>query len=121
MSGFRVKRAYDDPSPQDGRRVLVDRLWPRGLSRERAALDDWAKGVAPSAHLRTWFHEAPQERKDEFAVRYADELAEPAQQQALSELRATAREETVTLLTATKDAEHSYLAVLLEQLDHPEG
>lgn len=119
MSGFRVKRAYEDPSPQDGRRYLVDRLWPRGLSRERAALDGWAKEVAPSAELRKWFHAAPEERQAEFAVRYADELGEPEQQQAISELRALAGTETVTLLTAVKNAEHSYLTVLLEQLSQP--
>jgi DNA-3-methyladenine glycosylase len=73
-----VKRVHDEPSPDDGFRVLVDRLWPRGVSKERARLDLWLKDVAPSTELRTWFHAAP-ERFDEFASRYRAELsANPA-------------------------------------------
>lgn len=114
--GFRVKRVHDDPSAEDGLRVLVDRLWPRGVSKERAQLDEWAKDVAPSNELRRWFHEAPQERGDEFAVRYTVELEGTEQRSRLDELRAQAAKQTVTLLTATKDVEHSHVQVLLRQL-----
>ena len=78
MDRVRIKRVYDAPDPADGYRVLVDRLWPRGVSRDRAALDEWAKGVAPSPALRTWWNHDPA-RMDEFARRYRAELdAEPA-------------------------------------------
>jgi uncharacterized protein YeaO (DUF488 family) len=115
--GFRVKRVYDEPSPQDGVRVLVDRLWPRGISKERAQLDEWAKDAAPSDGLRRWFHAAPVDGRDEFAERYAAELAGPEQQQRLEELRAQAAEQIVTLVTAAKDLEHSHISVLLEHLE----
>lgn len=69
-----VKRVHDEPAPEDGFRVLVDRLWPRGVSKERARLDVWLKDVSPSTELRTWFHAEP-DRFDEFAVRYREELA----------------------------------------------
>ena len=116
MSGFRIKRAYEAASEKDGQRILVDRLWPRGLSREQAKLDGWAKDVAPSTELRKWFHADPEGRRAEFDERYADELSGSTQRQAISDLQASAAKETVTLLTAVKDAEHSYLTVLLEQL-----
>ena len=115
--GFRVKRVHDDPSPQDGERVLVDRLWPRGVSKERAALDEWAKDVAPSNELRKWFHEAPDGRREEFADRYSAELDGPEQTRQLADLRARAAEHTVTLLTATRDVEHSHVQVLMEKLN----
>src|SRR6266699_929072 len=95
--GFRTKRVYDDASPQDGLRILVDRLWPRGISKERARLDAWAKDAAPSAQLRQWFHAAPMGRREEFAARYSAELEGPSQQRQLDELRAQAAEQTVTL------------------------
>lgn len=114
--GFRIKRVQEDPSPQDGLRILVDRLWPRGVRKERAQLDEWAKDVAPSNELRRWFHEAPQERQDEFADRYSAELDDAEQQSRLDELRAQAKKRTVTLLTATKDVEHSHVPVLLRHL-----
>jgi len=115
--GFRVKRVYDDPSPQDGLRILVDRLWPRGVSKERARLDGWAKDVAPSDELRRWFHAAAEEHRSEFAERYTAELEGSEQRRRLEELRAQGAEQTVTLLTATKDLEHSHVAVLLQQLE----
>ena len=115
-SGFRIKRVHDDPSPEDGLRILVDRLWPRGVSKERAQLDEWAKDVSPSDALRRWYHEDPAQRRDEFADRYAAELDGPAQRIGLEELRAQAAKHTVTLLTATKDVEHSHVQVLLQHL-----
>jgi uncharacterized protein YeaO (DUF488 family) len=114
--GFRLRRIYDDVDPDDGRRVLVDRLWPRGIATDRARLDAWAKDVAPSTELRNWFHADPDERFPEFAKRYDAELGGDAQQAAIAELRDAARHGPVTLLTAVKDPEDSYLSVLLKRL-----
>jgi uncharacterized protein YeaO (DUF488 family) len=111
-----VRRAYDERRRGDGVRVLVDRLWPRGLSRERADLDEWCKDVAPSPELRTWYAHDP-ERFAEFRRRYRAELHEPARADALDHLRALARRRNVTLLTATKSPEISEAAVLQELLD----
>jgi uncharacterized protein YeaO (DUF488 family) len=110
------RRIYEEPSPQDGKRVLVDRLWPRGVSRERARLDKWLKEVAPSTGLRHWYHHDA-ERFAEFRRRYVAELDDPQHEEAVEELRALASDGTVTLLTATKDADHSEAAVLAQWLD----
>ena len=107
----RVRRVYDEPHPDDGTRVLVDRLWPRGMSKTRARLDQWYPAVAPSTQLRTWYHHEP-ERFDEFTRRYLDELAEPERADALAHLRDLAENGPVTLLTATKAADISEAAVL---------
>jgi uncharacterized protein YeaO (DUF488 family) len=112
----RVRRAYDEPQRGDGARVLVDRLWPRGLSRERADLDEWCKDVAPSPELRKWYAHDP-ERFAEFRRRYRAELRTPARAEALDHLRALARRRNLTLLTATKAADISEAAVLAELLD----
>jgi uncharacterized protein YeaO (DUF488 family) len=112
----RVRRAYDEPQRGDGARVLVDRLWPRGLSRERADLDEWCKDVAPSPELRKWYAHDP-ERFAEFRRRYRAELRTPARAKALDHLRALARRRNLTLLTATKAADISEAAVLVELLD----
>ncbi|GIG71120.1 DUF488 domain-containing protein [Phytomonospora endophytica] len=114
--GFRVRRVYDDPAFDDGVRVLVDRLWPRGLSKDRAHIDRWPKELTPSTELRRWYHEAPADRHGEFVGRYraeldADGLAEP-----LRDLREAAAKGTVTLLTAVKDIEASHVPVLLDRL-----
>ena len=111
----RVRRAYDPPSPDDGERLLVDRLWPRGLSKDAAHLDEWVKDVAPSDELRRWYGHDPA-KFAEFRRRYAGELREPTRARALAQLNEAARRGTVTLLTATKDAAHSQAAVLAEQL-----
>lgn len=111
----RVGRAYDDPSPKDGVRVLVDRLWPRGLRKEAARLDDWEKDIAPSTELRTWYHHDPA-KFDEFRSRYLAELSGPPEQAALDRLRALAATRPVTLLTATRDVDISEAAVLAEFL-----
>lgn len=122
MSNIRLARVYDPPSAEDGRRVLVDRLWPRGISKEKAELDAWAKEVAPSTALRQWFHAATgSERDAEFAERYSAELDGAEQQAGLRALRADAGKGTVTLLTAVKDPAESYLAVLLERLERLEN
>jgi uncharacterized protein YeaO (DUF488 family) len=111
----RLRRVYDQPEPADGRRVLVDRLWPRGLSKERAALDDWLQAVAPSAELRRWYGHEPG-RFSDFRQRYQRELRGPESSAALARLRELARSGPVTLLTATRDVGHSQAAVLAELL-----
>src|SRR5581483_8585247 len=101
-----VRRAYDPPEPGDGQRVLVDRLWPRGLSKERADLTEWCKDVAPSTELRKWYGHDP-DRFAEFARRYRAELAEPEQAAALDHLKQLARNGPLTLLTAAKRSDIS--------------
>ena len=103
----RTKRVYEPPAKNDGYRVLVDRVWPRGLSRERAALDEWARELAPSAELRKWFGHKP-ERFDEFRRRYREELR--AHQDELDALRK--RKGAVTLLFGARDSEHNNAVVL---------
>ena len=116
---IRVRRVYDDPVPEDGTRVLVDRVWPRGLRKDAAHLNDWAKDVAPSSELRTWYRHDPA-KFGEFRDRYTAELAQPGPQAALGRLRALAAEGPVTLLTATKDIDISQAAVLAQLLQHSE-
>jgi len=113
---LRVARIYDDPSAADGRRILVDRLWPRGVSKEKAKLDDWCKEVAPSDDLRRWYGHKP-ERFEEFATRYRAELKQGERAEALSRIADEARSGTVTLLTATKEPDLSQAAVLKSVID----
>ncbi|HZD38543.1 MAG TPA: DUF488 family protein [Actinomycetes bacterium] len=117
MSGLdvRARRIYEEPSPADGTRVLVDRVWPRGLAKDAARIDRWAKAVAPSTELRRWYGHDP-ERFEEFRRRYQAELAEPERRRALEELRELARSGPLTLLTATRDVDHSQASVLAEGL-----
>jgi uncharacterized protein YeaO (DUF488 family) len=105
----RTKRAYDPASQEDGYRVLIDRLWPRGLSRRDAALDEWARDLAPSDELRRWFGHRP-ERFEQFERRYTDELRDHADE--ISALRRRTRTGNVTLVYAARDAAHSNAAVL---------
>lgn len=111
----RVRRVYEPAAEEDGKRVLVDRVWPRGLSKDEARLDAWAKDVAPSTELRKWYGHDPA-RFPEFERRYRAELAEPERAEAFGRLRDLAAGGTVTLLTATKDAERSQAAVLADRL-----
>jgi uncharacterized protein YeaO (DUF488 family) len=106
-----LKRVYDDPSPDDGLRVLADRLWPRGISRERAELTLWAKDVSPSTELRQWYTHDP-EKFDEFEQRYRAELEEEPARSALEDLVRTVNGDTVTLLTSARDVDISHLVVL---------
>ncbi|MGP7996133.1 MAG: DUF488 domain-containing protein [Streptosporangiaceae bacterium] len=114
----RVRRVYEQPEPQDGTRVLVDRLWPRGLRKDAAHLDEWAKDVAPSTGLRTWYGHDPA-KFAEFGRRYTAELSQGAARAALQHLAALAAAGPVTLLTATRDAGHSEAAVLASLLRQP--
>ncbi|MFD7157685.1 DUF488 domain-containing protein [Kribbella sp. NPDC059898] len=111
-----VRRIYDEAEPSDGVRVLVDRLWPRGVSKERAHLDEWCKDVAPSNELREWYGHDP-ERYDEFARRYEAELKDPERAAAYAQLEKLTQG-TLTLLTATKEVEISQAAVLAGLLAH---
>ncbi|MDX3526705.1 DUF488 family protein [Streptomyces sp. ID05-39B] len=111
----RVRRVYDPPEPGDGVRVLVDRLWPRGLAKDAARVDDWPKGLTPSNELRRWYH-AGEGSYEEFARRYEAELAEPEAAELLDRVRELADAGPVTLLTAVKEPEHSHAAVLARML-----
>jgi uncharacterized protein YeaO (DUF488 family) len=111
----KLRRVYEEPLPSDGMRILVDRVWPRGLTRDAARIDEWLKDVAPSTSLRRWYGHRP-ERFAEFHDRYLAELAGQQPAVALSRLRTLCGAGTVTLLTATKDVSHSQAAVLAELL-----
>jgi uncharacterized protein YeaO (DUF488 family) len=109
----RLKRAYEDADEADGYRVLIDRLWPRGVSKADAKLDAWEKALAPSAELRQWFGHEP-ERFEEFRRRYTDELQ--GERARLAALRRRAREGTLTLVYAAHDSEHNDAVVLRDVL-----
>ena len=112
-----ITRAYDT-ARSDSYRVLVDRLWPRGVSKQQAALDEWIKDVAPSAALRRWYAHDPA-RFDSFAEQYRAELAEEPAASAVARLRHRAESGRVSLVTATRDIEHSGARVLYEHLRSP--
>ncbi len=114
MSGIQVKRAYDPPSRDDGSRILVDRLWPRGLTREKLRLTHWLKDIAPSDTLRKWFNHDPAKWK-EFQGRYFAELKKNPE--ALEPLLDAKRNGTVTLLFGAKDTEHNNAIALKDFLE----
>lgn len=116
----RLKRAYDAAESADGYRVLIDRLWLRGVSRERAKLDEWDKQLPPSTELRQWFGHEPS-RFEEFRCRYVEELRD--QRPRLAALRRRARDGTLTLVYSAHDTEHNDAVVLAEVLRHglPKG
>jgi len=107
-SRIRVARVYDDPSPDDGQRILVDRLWPRGFRKDDPRVGTWFKDVAPSKELREWYNHQP-ERFDAFVARYREELQD---NEALDELRKLTKRSVVTLVTATREVKGSHAAVL---------
>ncbi|WP_371814251.1 DUF488 domain-containing protein [Phycicoccus sp. HDW14] len=118
-----LKRIYDEPAPEDGYRVLVDRIWPRGLSHDRARIDEWVSQVAPSTQLRTWYGHDPA-RFEEFERRYRAELSAAQPAAALShlgELAHTRAQAGLTLLTATRRSDISHAAVLVHLLTTPES
>ncbi|MFC9930580.1 DUF488 domain-containing protein [Streptomyces sp. NPDC127190] len=108
-------RVYEETSPRDGKRILVDRVWPRGMRKEDAQLDEWLRDVAPSTELRRWYGHEPG-RFAEFRRRYLAELEDSGHREAAEHLRDLAAQGRVTLLTATKDVDHSQAAVLAEWL-----
>ena len=112
MANIRIKRAYEEPDREDGTRILVDRLWPRGLTKEKAKVDLWLKDVAPSTELRKWFAHDPG-KWAEFQSRYLEELKRNKEQ--LSLLRQEAAKGTVTLVFGAKDQQHNE-AVILQRL-----
>lgn len=114
MPEFQIKRIYDVPSPDDGVRLLVDRLWPRGVSKEAAQIDLWAKELTPSHELRKWFHDHPDQR-EEFANRYRLELGERLDD--IIDLIAAMDSSALTLVTSTKDLNHGHVAVLMNFLE----
>ena len=115
MTAVRARRVYEEPEASDGKRILVDRLWPRGLRKDAAHLDEWLKAIAPSDELRRWYGHDPA-KFGEFRRRYGDELRDPDRAGALAHLRELAAAGPVTLLTATRDLEHSEAADLAERL-----
>jgi uncharacterized protein YeaO (DUF488 family) len=110
---IRLKRAYEPAAPADGYRVLIDRLWPRGVSRQRARLDGWERELAPSTELRQWFGHEPG-RFEEFRRRYVEELR--GERPGIAALRRRAREGTLTLVYSAHDTEHNDAVVLAEVL-----
>ena len=110
-----TKRAYDPPDSADGYRVLIDRLWPRGISKRQAHLDAWARDVAPSAELRRWYKHDPSKWK-EFKTRYLRELRAPASRKILDDLVRRARRGRVTLVYGSRDFELSDAAVIEQKL-----
>ncbi len=114
----RLKRVYEAVSADDGYRVLVDRVWPRGLSKLEAHLDEWLPALGPSTPLRTWFGHDP-DRWEEFRTRYQAELDDPEQRRRLAHLRELAAQETVTVLYGAKDREHNQAVVISEKLVGP--
>lgn len=113
----RIKRIYDDPEENDGKRYLVDRIWPRGISRERAQVTEWLKDIAPSEALRKWFRHDP-ERWSEFKRRYKLELRAAEKRKRIAMLAEDARNRTVTLVFAAKDRRHNNAAVLAEVVEN---
>jgi uncharacterized protein YeaO (DUF488 family) len=107
----RVRRVYDEPEDHEGVRVLVDRIWPRGMTKAKAALDEWCKDVAPSTELRKWYNHDPA-RFEEFTRRYGVELEQPDRRRAQQHLRELAAADRLTLLTATRNPDISEAAVL---------
>ncbi|MER7697409.1 MULTISPECIES: DUF488 family protein [unclassified Streptomyces] len=115
----RVRRAYDPVEDDDGTRVLIDRLWPRGVSKEKAAIDVWLKDITPSDDLRSWYHHDREARHEEFVERYRAELDDRTHTEAVERLVSLMGEGgPVTLITAAKDVDDSHVPVLVDHLEH---
>lgn len=115
-----TKRAYDPPEPEDGYRVLVDRLWPRGISKDRLKADAWLRDVAPSDELRRWFAHDP-DRWSEFRKRYRQELRGARQQEVLRDLAERAATSTLTLVYGARDDQHNNALVAKEVIEEMAG
>lgn len=110
---LKIKRAYDKPESADGKRILIDRLWPRGLSKTEARIDEWLKDLGPSTELRKWFGHDP-EKWEEFRSRYIEELSAPGKKALLERIAQMAGQADVTLIYSARDTEHSDVKVLYE-------
>jgi uncharacterized protein YeaO (DUF488 family) len=110
---IQIKRVYDPPSPKDGKRILVDRLWPRGIKKEKLKMDEWLKEIAPSDLLRKWFSHDPR-KYEEFKKRYTEELEDKSE--ILKRIKSEAKRRRVTILFSAKDTEHNNAMVLKELL-----
>ena len=119
-SNIRLQRAYDEPTTADGYRVLVDRVWPRGRTKEQLRLDAWARDLGPSTELRKWFGHDPA-RWPQFQVRYHAELADPDRAAALDALAERARRGPVTLVFGARDTEHNQARVIADELERRLG
>ena len=117
---IRLQRAYDDPKPDDGYRVLVDRVWPRGRSKEELRLDQWARDLGPSTALRKWFGHDPA-RWAAFRERYHAELAAPDRARALDELAAIGRRGRLTIVYGARDREHNQAQVIADEIERRLG
>ncbi len=111
---IRIKRVYDSPKKEDGERILVDRLWPRGLTKQRAKVDLWLKDLGPSTELRKWFGHDPEKWKD-FERKYRQELK--AKKELLEQIKSEARQSTVTLVYGARDTIHNQASVLKNYLE----
>jgi uncharacterized protein YeaO (DUF488 family) len=114
---LRIKRVYEKKLASDGKRIYVDRLWPRGLTKEEAAIDEWLKEISPSDDLRRWFGHEPG-RYEEFRGRYLKELDNPEKQAQLKRIAAMAEQTDVTLVYSAKDSEHNNAVVLADLINH---
>ncbi len=113
---LKIKRAYDKPESADGKRILIDRLWPRGVSKADARIDEWVKDLGPSTELRKWFGHDP-EKWEEFRKRYIKELSAPDKSMLLGKIAQTAEHGSITLIYSAKDTEHSDVKVLEELIN----
>ncbi len=110
---IKIKRAYEAKAPGDGRRILIDRLWPRGLSKSEAQINEWLKDLGPSTDLRKWFGHDP-EKWEEFKKRYLKELSSPEKIKLLEDIARKAKQDSITLIYSARDTEHSDANVLEE-------
>jgi uncharacterized protein YeaO (DUF488 family) len=110
---IKIKRVYDPPEPEDGKRILIDRLWPRGIKKENLKMDEWLKEIAPSDKLRKWFSHDPK-KYEEFKKRYVKELEDKSE--ILERIRREAKKGRVTILFSAKDTEHNNATVMKELL-----
>jgi uncharacterized protein YeaO (DUF488 family) len=110
---LKIKRAYDEIETSDGKRILIDRLWPRGVSKDKAHIDEWYKDLGPSTELRKWFGHDP-EKWSEFRKRYIEELSDPRKKALLEDITQAAGRNNITLIYSAKDTEHSDVKVLVE-------
>ncbi|MBD1382381.1 DUF488 domain-containing protein [Metabacillus arenae] len=113
-----LKRIYEDPSSHDGKRILVDRVWPRGISKEKADLDEWMKEIAPTGELRKWFNHEP-DRFERFTEKYKEEIEnDSTKADKLKQLTALAKKEKVTILYGAKDEKHNHAVVLKKIIEN---